>query len=330
MINDNNKNISTKEVLQKISLIRKEITELRIKLNEIDDKKETAFEEKNVYSKDISSDLRKLKSLKHERDNLTREVKQLKQKREQLNSKVKESIEKIKGLNQDKFDLFKKYNIKVNPLKISEEIEKLEYKIETEALSFKNEKTVMKKINELKKKLKGSEEVTNIVNDSNRISNEIKNLKQEANSAHQEIQEKAKLSQKKHEEMILFSKQIDELKKKEKDAFKIFSDYKDEFNKINLQLKEKLVEMNKLSEKATKSKEAIKKAKKKRQELSLKEKSDEVKEKIKSRKKLTTEDILIFQRTFTKEKDMPDNKDSDKPIPEPESIAEDSSKTQNN
>ena len=57
--------------------------------------------------------------------------------------------------------------------------------------------------------------------------------------------------------------------------------------------------MNKYNEKLQKHKIKRKKEHKEKQRKTLQEKSKEVDEKIKKRKKLTTEDLLVFQKTLS-------------------------------
>jgi uncharacterized coiled-coil DUF342 family protein len=87
----------------------------------------------------------------------------------------------------------------------------------------------MKKINDMKKQLREVTEVSDVWTKINEVSGEIKQLKTDANSIHNEIQKKARLSQEKHEQMIEFSKHVDELKKAENEAFQKFSALKSEF-----------------------------------------------------------------------------------------------------
>ncbi len=85
------------------------------------------------------------------------------------------------------------------------------------------------------------------------------------------------------------------IKTKEKSAFEKFMEFKKKFNEVNEQLKNRLPEMNKLKEEADKYNLESKKKKKEKEEQFLKSKEDIVKEKIKTGKKLTTEDLLVFQ-----------------------------------
>ena len=70
---------------------------------------------------------------------------------------------------------------------------------------------------------------------------------------------------------------------------------KKKFTEINDKLKDKLVELGKLTGKTGKIKEEKKKKEKKGKESRLKSKKDEVEDKLAKGEKLTTDDILVLQ-----------------------------------
>jgi uncharacterized coiled-coil DUF342 family protein len=84
------------------------------------------------------------------------------------------------------------------------------------------------------------------------------------------------------------TKKINNLKKEQEDAFKNFIESKEKFSKVNEQLKDKLKQAKDLGA-------ALYQKNKKDTERMLDEKSKEVEEKLKSKKKLTTEDLMILQ-----------------------------------
>jgi len=100
------------------------------------------------------------------------------------------------------------------------------------------------------------------------------------------------------------SNQIDEHKKNEKEVFNKFTAAKDDFNKVNEALKERLVAMNKINEELKTHKIKTKEETREREVKTLAEKSKQVNEKIKGRKKLTTEDLLVYQKTMKEEPEL--------------------------
>ena len=285
-----------KKVFEEFNSKKKEVSELRKKLNELDSHKEKWFKEKEKVQNEITKLISNVKELKKERDSLTQKVKSSKKERQELNKKINEQISKVKELGKD-VPTINKYE---NPSRIKEEIKKLEYSIETQAISFEKERKIMKEIKEKKKKLKEIEKRFSEQGDYLKTSKEIDELKKNANNFHKEITKNANTSQEKHEEILKISKQIDELKKEEEEHHKKFIDYKKQFTEANKILKNMLNELSRLNEKISGQKIENAKNKRKKDEIVLKNKEEAVEEKIKKGKKLTTEDLLIFQKTNLK------------------------------
>ena len=86
------------------------------------------------------------------------------------------------------------------------------------------------------------------------------------------------------------------MKADEEASFSKFSELKKKFNEANSELKEKLRGMNDVKNYLDKI--SSDKREKRRQEIDsiLKSKEEEVNEKIRKKQKLTTEDLLVFQK----------------------------------
>ena len=284
------------ELFKKLDEIRRDVTSLKTELNQIDDKKEEWFKKKEDCSKKIKDSIGHIKDDREKRNSLTKEVKDNKEKREQLNKEVKEKISEAKELNKEKEKISKKHHIHEDPSKIKEQIERLEFKIETEGLSFEKEKGIMSIIKNLKKKYKESEKISNVWDQLHTKSKDIDLKKREAEEMHKKIQKTAKESQDKHEGMIALSKEIDGLKKEEEEAFKRFIEFKTKFNEVNDKLKERLVELNNIKLEVDKHIKSKRLEKESKEQAILRNKEHSVEEKLKKREKLTTEDLLIFQK----------------------------------
>lgn len=279
----------------KLDEIKKEVSSLRDELNSIDSRKEAMFEKKEKFRKEVSDIISDVKDSKSKRNSLTKEVKDKKGRREELNRQIKDKIEEIKKLGEKKKAIEKKHNIKGNPSMIKEQIDRLESRVETEVMSFNREQQIMKSIKDLKKQFVELKNISDVWEEMHTLSKEVERLRQKSDETHKKIQSKAKESQVKHEDMISRSKDIEDLKAKEKEAFDRFSEDKKKFTDVNNRLKEKLMEMNQINQLVGEFRAETKRDKKKKDNVRLKDKEMEVQEKIRNRKKLTTEDLLIFQ-----------------------------------
>jgi uncharacterized coiled-coil DUF342 family protein len=171
----------------------------------------------------------------------------------------------------------------------------MEYKVETEAMSFEKEKELMKKIKELKKKSGEVKALYDIAQEINKDSKELDTLKTSSDTIHQKIQSRATNAQEKHEEFITILKGLEELKQKKSGWLEKFLKLKVKFTGTNAALKEKLAVMNELN---SKYREHVQGKKKKKEEIikeKLKSKEEIVLNKIKTGGKLTTEDLLVMQ-----------------------------------
>ncbi len=288
------------KLFEDIRLLKKELNELKNNLDSIDEQKEKWFSKKEECGSRIRASIKAIKESKQKRDELTKKVKEDKQERDKLNQEIKDKISKLKELNKEKELILGKYNIKGNPSMIKESIEKLEFSIETEGMSFENEKKVMKKIKELKKRFGESKVVTDILDKLKEMSNDIDKFKRKSNEFHLKIQNRAKESQELHESIITSSKEIDKIKEEEEQAFEKFIEFKKKFTEANDLLKGKLTKMNSLMKSLASLKLKKGEEKKLEEDLFLKNKEAEVEEKIKKREKLTTEDLLVFQKDNSK------------------------------
>ena len=289
---------SAKDLVEELNRHRVEVSKFRNALNELDREKELWFKKKEELSKNIRESIQKIKGDKAKRDAFTQEIKELKPKRDGANKDISVKLKEFDGLKKEKLLIVKSLNIKESPSRLKQNIEKLEFKIETEPMSFEKEQAVMKKIKELKGLHDDALIIAEVDKKVQNISEIIKKMRKEANEAHKLIQEKAKQSQALHEEMLKLSAEIDKIKIDEEDAFKKFSELKKSFNATNSHLKEKLRVMNDV--KGALDKISSDKKEKKRQEVEsfLKSKEDAVNEKIRKGQKLTTEDLLVFQQKY--------------------------------
>ncbi len=281
------------KIFEDLKVLKKEINDLRKNLNSIDDQKESWFDKKEEYGSSIRELIKNIKDGKAKRDELTKRVKENKKERDELNQKIKAGVSKLKELNEEKSQISKERG--EDPSRIKETIEKLDLSIETDAMSFENEKKVMKRINELKKKFKEAEIKSEAYENFKKVSKGIDNFKKEANLVHLAMQGRARESQKLHESLVANSKEIDKLKVEEEKAFERFIEFKKKFTEVNSLLKEKLTKLGEIKKKLDGFRLKDKEKRKLDEESFIKSKEAEVEEKIKKGGKLTTEDLLVFQ-----------------------------------
>lgn len=286
-----------KNLMNEMNSLKSEVKDLRVKLNALDRKKEDLFREKRKIGSDIYSRIRNAQDNKHKRDSLTGVVKNTKLTKEEMESRISVLDSEITKLKDERKKMLEKLGVS-DPMMLKRNIKALEFKIETEGLSFDKEKELMKVLSKMKKQYESSKSIIDLNKKLDDKFREIRDLRAQLDMTKKIVQVSAKESQKHHVELIESSKEIDELKKKEAELEEKIGAIKAEMHGITEELDKrnaKIDELRKtLHENNVQLKEDIDKAK---QEI-LKHKDEEVKEKLKTGKKLTTEDLLILQRTM--------------------------------
>ncbi len=301
-LNLKTQNQTKKELFAELDKLRNEINSSRNELNRINDQKESWFRKKDDLSSTIRKNIAQIKENKKKRDSFTKNVKELKEKRNKLNEETREKISELKKLRVELKNLTKKSKIK-DPQRIKGDIDQIEVKLETEAMPFEKEKELSKKLKLLKKLLWEASVIVNTLDKIKKLNSEIDAARKNTNETHNKIQKLARESQKLHEDIIKNSKETDKIELREEEAFKNFVDLKKKFNTINNGLKEKLSQMNKVRNKINHFKLEEEEKRKLKESMLIKTKEHEIEEKIKTGKKLTTEDFLVFQESI-KNKDL--------------------------
>lgn len=286
-----------KELFAELDKLKADVNSLRKELNKADNDKELWYSKKEAISDDIRKSIGSVRENREKRDSLTKKVRELKEKRAKLNDDMRKMISELAELKKQSADLTKKSKI-TDPIKIKTSIDAIESKLETEVMSFEKEKELSKKLKMLKKSLAEASGLIGMLDAIKKLNSGISNSKKEGNSVHKEIQELAKESQALHESVISESKNVDELKAKEEDAFSKFVEFKKVFSEKNRFLKEKLEIMGKIRTEINKFQLEEDEKRKLEEAMLIKGKEQEIEDKIKSGRKLTTEDFLVFQESI--------------------------------
>lgn len=271
--------------------LQREIAGLRKKLDDVNNEKEKWFKRKEELKKEIAGSIKEAKKLREENEKINAEVKLCKEKRDQQNSVTKEKIEGFKELKEkaSSGEKGKPANL------IKSEIEKIQERIETEALKFSEEKRLMKIIGRMKLEYVRAKDDAVVSDEIKNVEKGIKESKKEAERLHARVQELAAESKKKHDAYLELSKKIKLMNDGQEKAFENFLKFKEEFNKASKEIDDKLDEIrnvkNALDNVKSKNKERIEDAKK----MILIKKAGDAEEKLKKGEKLTNEDLIKFQ-----------------------------------
>ncbi|MBI4158960.1 hypothetical protein HY500_01730 [Candidatus Woesearchaeota archaeon] len=272
--------------------LKKEIFELRKQLNLLNGEKERLYKEQHKLSIILQEEIKKIKIIKNTADKSALKLKDTRKARDAENQDVKKLVLHIKELRERKTLILKKYNVK-EPEKVHAQIEQLEKKVETEALSPDQEKKIMKQINNLKKIFGKDSELENVIQEIKKISTALDNSRKRADELHKKLQGARKEGG--YHGFKEASNHITEIKEKQQEAYKKFFETRKKFLDIDKSIKTKLKLLN--TEK--KHEEMKKEVEKKKVEImniaKIHQMAQKVEEKIKKKQKITTEDLLAFQ-----------------------------------
>lgn len=288
---------SKDKLVERYKALETEIASLKTKLNDVNTKKEEWFAKKEELKKQLQESIKDVKDIKIKKDTISVDIQKLKQERNAYNKTVGELISKVKLLNKEREEIYKKSSLRINPGKIKDTMELLEKKIETEIISFSKEQKLMKQIKKLKDQYNKMTEVVKVVDHLRQLSSEIEITKSKAQDLHRKIQEYAKRDEVGYNDFIEKSRAINVIRQQQEDAFRRFVKLKRLYVEINNTLRIKHEEAGKLKNRLDKLGTNTDAVKSKDKEIAmLKEKLKYVEEKLRNGGKLTTEDILLFQK----------------------------------
>ncbi len=285
-----------KNLREDISTLKQKIQSARKDLNNLNQEKESLFGKREASWIALKSSIQHIKDIKKQLDRTTQAQIQLKHERDQWNHKCQELVKQAKLLQQEKIKLFKKYQVKEDPQHLQQMIEKLDYTIETEAIPLDKERKIMTKIKELKQKLKQYTGVQELLNKLHALSTEIGTVKEKANEFHAKFLDELKKQRHYYQEFAALSNSISHERSSHDKLTEQFFDTKKEFSKKNDELINELMQVSAVSTKMHAQHREKNTPRQQRDTLLLQEKAKVVEEKLKKGKKLTTQDLLVFQQ----------------------------------
>ncbi len=259
------------------------LLELKQALNNLHAERQKWRSEKQALTKKKQELITSLKRYKDQRKSLNSEISKLKQDKEQVLARLAKLCEEKKSLVLELKKQSKLLGLKKDLNSIEREITDLEFMIETSAMSYEREKKILKRIKELKNILKKSACLKSINDKINTLNESIKNLSQELESFNSKIRELVTRKHDLRENIISINQALDDLTKQEVLANAKVLGLNKQISEYNEQIKQVL---NKLSRFVTKKQQGKK--------LTL----EQVEDKLLKGGKLTTEDLLLLQKTL--------------------------------
>lgn len=283
------------ELTEKLEKVHSEVRDLRREVQVLHKDKEAWITKKNSIRQDISNIIKDVKGLKEARNELTSKVQENKGTREEFDKTMKDlqtSIDELKVKRdtvQDKLGLKKPIAI------LQKEIKAMNDKLETIPMSFNAEKKLMSQIKDIRKQLKGADELILVQRELREKIQDFNKQRRIRDSSNVKLKSIASHSQSKHKSMLAEADKIDALREDEKVAHEKFKEAKTIYSDKNTILKDKLSEIKAINEKLGIEEKDNRRKQDKAIKKTLDQRRKEVEAKMMSGKKLTTEDLLVMQ-----------------------------------
>ncbi|HIP66603.1 MAG TPA: hypothetical protein EYH09_00560, partial [Candidatus Nanopusillus sp.] len=139
--------------------LAREIFLTKRRLNEINSIKEELYRKKQLLRDQIIELREELKKLRDERDQYTKKIDVLMEERQKTLEQLNRIKEELKILKEKKRALVKSKKLDIDVNKLKKELETLEYILQTEILSYMQERRIWNRIKQLRKLLGKYEEL---------------------------------------------------------------------------------------------------------------------------------------------------------------------------
>ncbi|MCJ7463142.1 MAG: phosphoserine phosphatase [Thermoplasmata archaeon] len=245
---------------------------------------------------DLNSQVRKLideANIKREsRDKLNSEVREAKAQRDEWNRKFNDLSDKAINLRREKMP---KSGLSIRKFKA--ELRALEKKHMTSVLSADKEKALMKEMSQLDAKIKEIEREIEQFSEVKTAEKETRDAKDNAENFHRKVSESAEKAQIEHDAMLKLYEEADRARKEADSAQEKFIEAKlaaDEEHREHIEHIRQVHDFDKI---ITGIRDKGRKARQETDDTSAKKEADEIYEKFRSGEKLSTEDIMVLQKS---------------------------------
>jgi len=260
--------------------------------DELNDKTKEWAERRDELNAQVRKLIDDANQKRESRDKLNAEVKEAKAKRDEWNRKFNDLSDKAMVLRREKMP---KSGLSIRKNKA--ELRALEKKHMTSVLSAEKEKALMKEMSMLDAKIKEMEREVEQFEEVKQAEKDTREAKDNAESFHRQVSELAEKAQSEHDSMLKLYEEADTLRKEADGAQDKFIEAKlaaDEEHREHIEHIRQVHDFDKI---ISGIREKGKKSRRDKDDTSVKKEAEEIFEKFKSGEKLSTDDIMILQKS---------------------------------
>lgn len=282
------------------------IDELTQKLARLTEQKDTfdieanrLAEKRNRLNEELRNLRTEIQELRSERDQTNEKVKELKQQRNTATARIHEEIEEIKKLGGERHDFSKKIPSRSHRA-LEEEVESIDWKIQTSSLTLQEEKDLVAKVKALETQLSVHRKVEQLNRKIDALHDEVKNLKAERERCHGALTAHSQKSQEIHAKMLA---KIEESRKTKMEADGVHKRFLEERAKTK-PLREEIVAVScKIRQLKTEVREEHEKERKQSESLLRQTLENRAMEKLRRGEKLSWEEFQLLAEKGLTSKD---------------------------
>lgn len=284
--------IKIDELRKKRRRVEKEVQKYLEKRNRLNKESKYWSEIRDRYNAEVRALLSEAGTHKAKRDEINEMVKKAKDERSQYNRRVRELEDQLREL---KHRLLPRDGVSLRRMK--RELKILEFKQMTTVLSPEKERELVNHMARLSEQIREKEKILDENEEIRRLKAELMEMRERAEAAHKRVGQLADLAQVEHDKMIELYNQIDEKRRIADDAQEKFVHAKiaaDEAHKNYISLLNQMKDYDKMIAGLRQKEKEIKRREEEERE---KARLREIFEKLKAGEKLSTEDLMLLQKS---------------------------------
>lgn len=260
--------------------------------DELNDKTKEWAEKRDQLNAHVRKLIEDANGRRENRDKLNSEVREAKAKRDEWNKKFNELSEAAMALRREKMP---KSGLSIRKFKM--ELRALEKKHMTSVLSADKEKALMKEMSMLDAKIKEMEREIEQFTEVRTAEKDAHEAKDNAEDFHRKVSELAEKAQTEHDAMLKLYEEADGLRKEADAAQEKFIETKLAADDEHHEHIEHIRQVHDFDKIIAGIRDKTRKSRKDKDDTSAKKEADEIYEKFRSGEKLSTEDIMVLQKS---------------------------------
>jgi len=260
--------------------------------DDLNDKTKEWAERRDELNAKVRKLIEEANTKRESRDKLNSEVREAKAKRDEWNRKFNDLSDTAMALRREKMP---KSGLSIRKFKA--ELRALEKKHMTSVLSADKEKALMKEMSQLDAKIKEMEREIEQFSEVKVAEKDAREAKDSAEDFHRQVSELAEKAQVEHDAMLKLYEEADGLRKEADAAQEKFIETKlaaDEQHREHIEHIRQVHDFDKI---ISGIRDKGRKTRKEKDDTSAKKEAEEIFEKFRSGEKLSTEDIMVLQKS---------------------------------